>query len=62
MFIRNADPGSNASILGITVSAGMSASGLPIGIAIDGPANSDRELLAIAMAMEQVLGRAPAPK
>ena len=61
-FIRNADPGSNAGIPGITVNAGMSASGLPIGIAVDGPANSDRELLAIALAMEQVLGRAPAPK
>ncbi len=61
-FIRNADPGSNAGIPGITVNAGMSESGLPIGIAVDGPANSDRELLAIAMAMEQVLGRAPAPK
>jgi Asp-tRNA(Asn)/Glu-tRNA(Gln) amidotransferase A subunit family amidase len=33
-----------------------------IGITVDGPANSDRELLAIALAMEQVLGRAPAPK
>ena len=61
-FIRNADPGSNAGIPGITVNAGMSVSGLPIGIAVDGPANSDRELLAIALAMEQVLGRAPAPK
>ena len=61
-FIRNADPGSNAGIPGITVNAGMSANGLPIGIAVDGPANSDRELLALALAMEQVLGRAPAPK
>jgi indoleacetamide hydrolase len=61
-FIRNADPGSNAGIPGITVNAGMSASGLPIGIALDGPANSDRELLAIALAMEQVLGPAPVPK
>ena len=61
-FIRNADPGSNAGIPGITVNAGMSASGLPIGIAVDGPANSDRELLAIALAMEQVLGRAPPPR
>ena len=61
-FIRNADPGSNAGIPGITVNAGMSANGLPIGIAVDGPANGDRELLGIALAMEQVLGRAPAPK
>lgn len=61
-FIRNADPGSNAGIPGITVNAGMSASSLPIGIAVDSPANTDRELLAIAMAMEQVLSRALAPK
>jgi mandelamide amidase len=58
-FIRNTDPGSNAAIPGITLPAGL-ADGLPVGLALDGPANSDRRLLAIAAAIEAVLP--PAPK
>jgi hypothetical protein len=34
---------------------------LPIGIEIDGPANSDRRLLGIALTLERILGRPPAP-
>ena len=58
-FIRNTDPGSNAAIPGITLPAGL-ADGLPVGLALDGPANSDRRLLAIAAAIEAALP--PAPK
>ena len=47
-FIRNTDPGSNAGIPGITLPVGLSPAGLPIGLALDGPAGSDRRLLAIA--------------
>ena len=36
--------------------------GLPISLALDGPVNSDRRLLSIAMAMEnEVFGRLEAP-
>jgi mandelamide amidase len=39
------------------------ASRLPVGLELDGPAGSDRRLLAIGMALERVLGRlAPAGK
>lgn len=36
-------------------------SGLPIGLEFDGPAGSDRKLLALGLAVEGVLGRLPAP-
>jgi mandelamide amidase len=35
--------------------------GAAIGIAIDGPANSDRQLPGIALTLERILGRLPAP-
>ncbi len=58
--IRNTDPGSNAGIPGIQVPAGLGAeSKLPVGLAFDGPAGSDRRLLAIGLAVERVLGRLP---
>ena len=60
-FIRNTDPASNAGIPGITLPAGFSRNDslnskhLPLGIELDGPAGSDRRLLAIAAAIEAVL-------
>ena len=60
-FIRNTDPGSNAGIPGLALPAGMTRSGLPVGIELDGPLGTDRRLLAIGLAFEAVLGRLPAP-
>jgi indoleacetamide hydrolase len=57
-FIRNTDPGSNAGIPGISLPAGL-ASGLPVGIALDGPEGTDRRLLGIAAAIEAMLPPAP---
>mgnify|MGYP001823294606 CR=1 FL=1 len=54
-YIRNTDPGSNAGIPGISLPAGRSARGLPIGVELDGPAGSDERLLAIARTMEALL-------
>ena len=61
-YIRNTDPGSNAGIPGLSLPAGLTAAGLPIGIELDGPAHGDRRLLAIALAAESVLPRIPAPR
>ena len=61
-FIQNTDPGSNAGVPGLTLPAAMTASGLPIGLELDGPANSDRKLLSIGLALENVLGRLPEPQ
>jgi indoleacetamide hydrolase len=61
-YIRNLAPGSTAGLPGVTMPAGMTKTGLPVGIAIDGPESSDRGLLAIALALETVLPRLPAPR
>jgi indoleacetamide hydrolase len=62
LFIQNTDPGSNGGVPGIQIPVALGASSkLPVGIELDGPAGSDRRLLAIGMAMEKQFGRLPAP-
>jgi indoleacetamide hydrolase len=61
-IIRNTDPGSNAGLPGLSLYAGMTASGLPVGLEIDGPVGSDVKLLGLGLAVEAILGTAPAPK
>ncbi|QPG93504.1 hypothetical protein C2857_000218 [Epichloe festucae Fl1] len=60
-YTRNAGPGSDAGIPGLSIPAGLTAGGLPIGIEIDGPRGSDERLLALGLAIEAVLGRLPPP-
>ncbi|WP_209001028.1 indoleacetamide hydrolase [Stappia sp. BW2] len=60
-FIRNTDPGSVAGIPGLSLPAGLTADGLPVGLELDGPAFSDRHLLALGLAVETVLPDMPAP-
>lgn len=54
-YIRNTDPGSNAGIPGISLPALVLPGALPVGLELDGPAGSDRQLLAIAAAVEAYL-------
>ena len=61
-FIQNTDPGSNAGVPGLTVPIAQTAAGLPLGLELDGPAGSDRKLLAIGLSLEKVFGRLPAPR
>ena len=61
-FIRNTDPGSNAGLPGLTIPAGLGpTTGMPVGLSLDGLRDSDERLLAIGIAIEQVLGRTPPP-
>ncbi len=60
-FLRNTDPASTAGIPGLSLPAGISAQGLPVGLELDGPLGSDRHLLAIGVAFEQLLGEVPPP-
>jgi mandelamide amidase len=60
-YIRNTDPGSNAGIPGLSLPAGMTSGGLPVGLELDGPVGSDARLLGIGMAIEAVLGVLKAP-
>ena len=61
-MIRNTDPGSNAGIPGLSLFAGMTPGGLPVGLEIDGPVGSDTKLLGLGMSIEAILGTAPRPK
>lgn len=62
MFIQNTDPGSNAGVPGLQLPVGLAPSArVPIGIELDGPARSDRRLLAIGLSLEKLFGRLPAP-
>ena len=62
-YIQNTDPGSNAGIPGLQIPVALgAASKLPVGLELDGPAGSDRRLIAIGMALEELFGRLPAPK
>ena len=60
-YIRNTDPGSVAGVPGISLPAALTSGGLPVGLEIDGPAGSDRHLLAVALAIEKILDHVPAP-
>ena len=60
-YIRNTDPGSNAGIPGLSLPAGLTAGGLPVGLELDGPVGSDAKLLGIGLAIEALLGRVAAP-
>ncbi len=61
-FIRNTGPSSLAGIPGVTLPAGLSGGGLPVGMELDGPAGSDRALLALSAAVEAALPATPAPR
>jgi mandelamide amidase len=61
-MIRNTDPGSNAGIPGLSLFAGMTSGGLPVGLEIDGPIGSDTKLLGLGLSIEAILGSAPPPK
>jgi indoleacetamide hydrolase len=60
-FIRNTSPGSVGGIPGISLPAGMTRAGLPVGLELSGPPLSDHQLLAVAAAIEPLLPKLPAP-
>jgi indoleacetamide hydrolase len=62
LSIQNTDPGSNAGVPGIQIPIALgAASKLPIGLELDGPSGSDRRLLAIGVALDDIFGRLPPP-
>jgi Asp-tRNA(Asn)/Glu-tRNA(Gln) amidotransferase A subunit family amidase len=60
-YLRNTDPSANAGLPSLSLPAGLTADGLPVGIELDGALGSDRRLLAIGSACEQVLGALAPP-
>lgn len=59
--IRNVGPGICAGVPSLSLPAGLSSVGLPVGLSLEGPVDGDRALLAIGMAVEDLLGPVPAP-
>ncbi len=60
-LIQNTVHQSAAGIPSLTVPAGLTPDGLPVGISFDGPAGSDQRLLAIGLAFEVARGPFPVP-
>jgi mandelamide amidase len=60
-MIRNTLPGANAGIPGLSVPAGLTSTGLPIGIEFDGPEGRDVALLRIGQAFEAITAPLPPP-
>jgi len=59
---RNTAPGSSASMASLILPAGMTASGLPVGMEFAARNGQDRALLSLGLSLEQALGRIPGPK
>ncbi len=59
---RNTALGSCASMASLVLPAGLTDRGLPIGMEFAGLPGTDREILALGLSLEKVLGRIPAPK
>jgi mandelamide amidase len=58
---RNIAPGSTAGLPGLVLPVGLTRTGLPVAIELDGAAGTDRALLALGLGVERVLERLPAP-
>jgi mandelamide amidase len=60
--VQNNTPASVWDGPGISLPAGLTADGLPVGLELDGPLGGDRRLLGVAMAVETLLPRLPPPE
>ncbi len=54
-YIHNTDPASIAGIPAVSLPISTDCEGLPVGLEIDGPAGKDRQVLGIALAIEELL-------
>jgi mandelamide amidase len=60
-FIRNTDPSSNAGLPSVAIPVGMTVDNLPVGMELTGPTGTDRDLLAVGIAIEGIFGSLAAP-
>ena len=60
-YTQNVVPASYAGLAGLSIPAGMTNAGLPVGIEIDGLEGSDETVLGIGLSLEKVLERQPPP-
>jgi indoleacetamide hydrolase len=59
---RNIAPGSTAGLPGLVLPVGIADDGLPVALEFDGPAASDRALLALGLGIERALGSTAPPR
>jgi len=59
---RNIAPGSTAGLPGLVLPAGIADDGMPVALEFDGPAASDRALLALGLGLERALGPIAPPR
>jgi mandelamide amidase len=60
-YIRNTDPPSNAGVPCLSVPAGLTADGLPVGIEFVGAPGADATVLGIGLSFEAARGPIPGP-
>lgn len=56
-YVHNTGPASLVGIPGLSLPAGLTKQGLPVGMELDGPSGTDRSLLAIGLAIESSRSR-----
>jgi mandelamide amidase len=61
MLLRNTHATGALGVPGISLPAGLSNQGLPVGLELDGLSGHDSELLGLGIAVERVLGPLPRP-
>jgi mandelamide amidase len=60
-YVRNTDPASGAGLPALSVPAGLTPDGLPVGMELVGPAGTDDVVMAIGEALEEARGPIPGP-
>jgi indoleacetamide hydrolase len=60
-MIRNTEPGTLAALPSLSVPAGLTADGLPVGMQFDGPSGADATVLAVGCLFEALIPALPAP-
>ena len=60
-YLHNTRPMATAGIPGLSLPVGRTVTGLPVGMELDAPAGTDRQLLSAALAIESLFGPLPPP-
>ncbi|MCW3053624.1 MAG: indoleacetamide hydrolase [Chthonomonadales bacterium] len=62
IYSQNVVPGSYAGLAGLSLPIGLTDTGLPVGLELDGLEGSDEAVLGIGLSLEKVFGHLPAPQ
>lgn len=60
-YARNCDPGANAGIPSLSIPAGITKDGLPVGLSIDGKRGDDRKVLDVGASLHNLIPSIPPP-